>query len=721
VESRIAKRVDSHTFETGDRSQQRRIADAGVAVLFLCIIHYSSIYSLSSFFNMSTDSSTSCRLLFRSKEGLEIFTAPNHRDDPSIVPSDEKQQRNWLLTGSTTLQVFHPDGSRVYVHQPGVGVCMCTLDETKQVSKPFLSKSDKIQMLAISPKGSFLVSWERPESPQANNLKVWDSVSGEYLCGFHQKVLKREGWPYLHFTHDEMYAFLMVTNEIRVYKGESLAAAANHQEVRFVDKMRCPGISSMSVPAKANVSSYLLSTFVSATKDKPARASLHQYPSSQATAAPNAQTYPSLLSKSIFQAEEVTVHWSPKGDAALMALQTSVDTSGESYYGSTTLYLFAEESSDVVSVPLPNNSTGPVLDVSWMTNADKPPCFAVISGRMPAMASLHHGSTAEPIFLFGNAHRNTIAWSEHGRFLSLCGFGNLSGGMTFWDRNKLKPIPQYDPSTGAPFVNTDLSASCTVGYGWSPDSRLFMVSTTSPRMNVDNGVRLFRYNGEELMNTPWDNANYKPDKLLEAAFVPSLPDVYPDRPQSPPPKVTGEHAETVAQAKEAVNTVSAKPVSSSGTKKYVPPSARGRSGGTSLAERMRREKEQGMMGATKVVNKPKVPGAATAVGGKSVVGLVPKEEGKSKSAIKKEKQKLAKKKREEEEARTKAEEEAAAAEAVQATANDPEKRAKKIKKTLRQIEDLKEKDAASLNEDQKKKIASEDGLRKELASLGINE
>lgn len=649
-----------------------------------------------------------CRMLFRSKQGVEVFQVSS-----STSSTDSKKDRQFLVQGATTLQCVSPDGSRLYVHKPSVGVIMCRLDQESSSSStvsPFLANSQRVQMLAVSPKGTHLVSWERPSEEQPNNLKVWNAETGEFLVGFHQKVLKREGWPYLHWTHDEAWAFLQVSNEVRVYKGDSLK-----EGVRFVDKMRCPGMTTMSVPKSATSSSYLISTFVPADKNKPARVSLHKYPSSQPVA-PNATNYPAIMSKSIFQAEEVTVHWSPKGDSALMAMQTSVDTSGESYYGSTTLYLMAEASKDVVSVPLPNNSSGPVVDVSWMPNPHQPPCFVVISGRMPTMASLHHGTTAEPIFLFGNAHRNTISWSTHGRFLCLAGFGNLAGGMTFWDRNKQKPIPQYDQTTGVPFVNTELKASCTVGYGWSPDSRFFGVSTTSPRMNVDNGVRLFRYNGEEVSVVPWENENYKPDKLLQATFVPALPDVYPDRPQSPPPKPTGD-AETLAQAKEAVKAAATKPVATKATGRYVPPSARGRTGGSSLAERMRKEKEQGMMGATKVVNKPSVVGSS---GKSGIVGAVPKQEGgKSKNALRKEKQKLAKQKREQEEAEKKAQEEAAAKAAAAAAAEDPEKRARKIKKTLKQIGELKAKDASALNDDQKRKIASEQKLVEELASLGL--
>jgi translation initiation factor 2A len=398
--------------------------------------------------------------------------------------------------------------------------------------------------------------------------------------------------------------------------------------------------------------------------------------------------YPALASKSLFNAEEMSVHWSPKGDAALIALQTSVDTSGQSYYGNTSLYLMSSQKAECVAIDMPQE--GPVLDVAWMPNQTKPPCFVAVAGKMPSMASMHDAS-GKATFLFGNAHRNTIAWAPHGRFLCLAGFGNLAGGMTFWDKNKQKMIPP----------GQQVTASCTVGYGWSPDSRLFCVSTTSPRMNVDNGAKLFRYNGEQVQTVPWNNKNYAPDRLLQASFLPAKSNVYPDRPQSPTLKDTVASSEPQAAA-------APKPAG-----RYVPPSARGRAtGGSSLAERMRKEKESQMKGAQKVEQKPgKVVGAT----GKTVVGLAPPQEGKSKSALKREK---AKQKKQEEEER-KALEEKLMAEQAAAAPVDPEKRAKKINKTLRQIDELKQKNPADLNEDQKKKIESESSLREELAKLGI--
>merc|ERR1712079_630470 len=88
--------------------------------------------------------------------------------------------------------------------------------------------------------------------------------------------------------------------------------------------------------------------------------------------------------------------------------------------------------------------------------------------------------------------------------------------------------------------------------------------------------------------------------------------------------------------------------------------------------------------------------------------------GKSKSALKRERQKLAKQKKEAataEEMKRKAEEEK---QRLQEAAKDPEKRAKKLKKVLRAIIDLKGKDYTTLNDDQKKKVATEEAVRKEL-------
>jgi translation initiation factor 2A len=642
----------------------------------------------------SSDNPPPCRVFVRSKEGIEVFSIPSEREQESSIVT-ESGERKFLLKGATSFQALHPDGSAAFVHRPDVGIFKLALDghQPLETSTPFFKETARVQIVDLSPQGTYLLTWERAQEGETPNLKVWSTSTGDFIIGFRQKVLRKDAWPYLQWTNDEAFALLLGTNEVRVYPG----TFPNQSETRFVDKLRIPEITSLSLPSQAKGALKILFTsFSPKDKNKPSRAALYEYPSKTPLAGANAP-YPALFSKSLFQAEEMDVYWSPKGDAALISLQTNVDTSGQSYYGSNFLYLMSPQHDDTIAVPLPQE--GPVLDVAWMPNSTKPPCFAVAAGKMPSMTSLHDGS-GKATFLFGNAHRNTIAWAPHGRFMCLAGFGNLAGGMTFWDKNKLKMIP---PSQG-------VTASCTVGYGWSPDSRLLVVSTTSPRMNVDNGIRVYRYNGEKVQNLPWDNTNYLPNRLLQATFLPAMPSVYPDRPQSPTLKEgatpTGPDAPT--------------PVAPKPAGRYVPPSARGkpvvgRGGGSSLAARMQAEKESQMKGAQKVVDKPKLVMGAT---GKVVVGLAPAAaQGKSKSALRREK---TKQKKEEEDARKALEEKVAVeAAAISAEPVDPEKRAKKINKTLKQIGDLKEKNPSTLNEDQQKKIDSEKELRDELAKLGV--
>ena len=693
-----------------------------------------------------------CQVLFRSKRAVTLHSVP---------PTDANPTGITLAEGMSTLHSFAPDGSSVLIQMPSVGVtrrdlkspaCIASGDGDGEGSssdmKAFLANSEGVQFLTHSANGTYVVTWERAARAPSNgetqqpppNLKIWSASDGTLLHGFILKNLRREAWPPVKWSYDERFAFHMVTNEIHVYDGDCFAKnGGSGAGVRYIRKIRCTGISSFDLPAKCSLEcptapppgKYLLSTFVPETKGKPARVALLRYPDK--LGAENAGSGQAAASKSFYQAEECTVKWSPRGDSALVLTHTTVDSSGASYYGSTNLYLLLGDDGrgkgegEVTNVPLPGSGSGPVVEVEWMPNASKPPAFVVISGKMPAMSSLHHGTTAEPLFLFGDAHRNTVIWSQHGRFLALGGFGNLAGGMDFWDRNKLKKIPQYNPATGVDLGTTGNTASCAVGYGWSPSSRYFLVSTTTPRMNVDNGVRLYKYNGMEVTKdasiVSWDNASFSPDQLLAAEFVPSAEGVYPDRPQTPPRRrKNGEDASDESASKSPAD---APPdgayVPPAG--RYVPPAARRAGGGMSLAEKMRKEREGSVSCAVKVV-KSGAPGISAAGGKKKApVGMSLEAEsgGKSKNALRRERQRHAKERaaeaerlKAEEDAKKKAEEKASKSSAPV----DPEKRAKKIKKLLKQIDELKEKNISSLNDDQKAKIANEDNLRRELEGLG---
>lgn len=93
---------------------------------------------------------------------------------------------------------------------------------------------------------------------------------------------------------------------------------------------------------------------------------------------------------------------------------------------------------------------------------------------------------------FGTAPRNFIAYNPQGRLLLTAGFGNLAGTMDVWDRRTLKKV-------------VTIEASNTSHCEWSPDGRYIMCATLSPRLRVDNGVRIFHYAGSLMHMDSIDN------------------------------------------------------------------------------------------------------------------------------------------------------------------------------------------------------------------------
>jgi translation initiation factor 2A len=93
---------------------------------------------------------------------------------------------------------------------------------------------------------------------------------------------------------------------------------------------------------------------------------------------------------------------------------------------------------------------------------------------------------------FGTAPRNFISYNPQGRLLLVAGFGNLAGTMDIWDRRTLEKVATIEGSN---------TSHCE----WSPDGRFIMCATLSPRLRVDNGVRIFHYRGQLIHVYPVEN------------------------------------------------------------------------------------------------------------------------------------------------------------------------------------------------------------------------
>ncbi|KAJ0977109.1 hypothetical protein J5N97_012583 [Dioscorea zingiberensis] len=92
--------------------------------------------------------------------------------------------------------------------------------------------------------------------------------------------------------------------------------------------------------------------------------------------------------------------------------------------------------------------------------------------------------------------------------LCLAGFGNLPGDMAFWDYSEKKLLGTT-------------RAECSVTSEWSPDGCFFMTATTAPRLQIDNGIKIFHHNGSLYFKKMFD-------KLYQADWKPEAPEKFGD-------------------------------------------------------------------------------------------------------------------------------------------------------------------------------------------------
>lgn len=204
--------------------------------------------------------------------------------------------------------------------------------------------------------------------------------------------------------------------------------------------------------------------------------------------------------KTFFKGDKVQLKWNEQGTTVIVLAQTDVDRSGKSYYGETTLYLLSAGGGFDSRVDL--DKEGPIHDVTWSPNSKE---FGVVYGYMPAKTTIFN-FRGVPKHTFALAPRNTILFSPHGRFVLVAGFGNLAGQMDIYDMDKnFHKIATVEASN---------ASVCN----WSPDGQYILTATTSPRLRVDNGIRLWHVSGalmyNEDMNELYDVC-WRPQSLIQ--------------------------------------------------------------------------------------------------------------------------------------------------------------------------------------------------------------
>ncbi|KAJ5632971.1 hypothetical protein N7490_009310 [Penicillium lividum] len=344
--------------------------------------------------------------------------------------------------------------------------------------------AENVFELGFSPLGTYLITWQRPtkdaNGDASKNLKVWRAVeSGDENTLVGQYVQKSQtGWN-LQYTPDEKLCARVVTNEVQFYQSDNLSTVWN--------KLRVEGVADFALSPGQTHS---IAVFIPERKGQPAQVKVFIVPQFNAP----------VSQKSFFKGDKVQLKWNASGTTVIVLAQTEVDRTGKSYYGETTLYLLSANGAFDSRIDL--DKEGPIHDVSWNPNSKE---FGVVYGYMPAKTTIFN-MRGVPKHNFPLSPRNTILFSPHGRFVLVAGFGNLAGQMDLYDLDK-----NYHKITTVEASNASVCS-------WSPDGQYILTATTSPRLRVDNGVRLWHVSGGLMYNeemTELYDINWRPQDTAQ--------------------------------------------------------------------------------------------------------------------------------------------------------------------------------------------------------------
>lgn len=557
--------------------------------------------------------------------------------------------------------------------------------------------------LNFSPSGNFLSTWERPSAQDGSHLnsKVWylnrelNSPNVEPIYRYQAKT--QNGWN-LQFSKLDNYAVKQFGKELKILKLDQtnpvfdfdhpFATLSPKQE----SESQAFGTFLIS-PAEHPT----LCTFTPEKCGKPAHLTIWPILEGQITK--------KIVTKTFFKADSCQLQWNPLGNAVLCVAITDFDSSNQSYYGENTLYLLSFQgvngSLGGNSVRVPLSKEGPIHDFTWSPTSRQ---FGVIYGYMPATITFFD-LRGNVVHTLAAQAKNTMLFSPSGRYILIAGFGNLQGAVDVLDRHdKFKTISHFDAA------NTSVCR-------WSPGGEFIMTATTSPRLRVDNGIKIWHVTGKlvfvkefkELLKVDW--RTFCPYKTLSNShIIKDWQSPKTDVSQSLDPKISSANQ---LQIHESAKLYTAKHPKSNGTQG----SGSQNKGGAYKPPHARRAGTKSVPGANVVNAKPQPKS--------QIPGLVPgvtQQAGGSKSAAKN-KKRAANKKKEDSNQTQKQQQQEQEESTLKETSSPEEKKIRSLLKKLRAIEALKQRqsDGEKLEDTQVLKINSEDKVLAELKFMGWQE
>jgi len=469
------------------------------------------------------------------KAGVHIYNiSPDESGDAANQTNGEP-----LVTlpcaGSAFGYAWSPDGEKLATTDQGKIIIWDTEKGYKNsLEIEPVGESGGARAMLYSPGSSFLITFEKyckDKCPE--NVHFWDMRTPRKATLLRSLSLRSYASgaisaDLIQWTPDESLCLELIAGEGIVVLDSDLKAGETH---RLVPE---PNATQFSIAPAPQNDGYYVAVYVPEAAnawgawDLTGRAGevkiYHVSSSSSDVTKVSFQTLPRKLNS-------VTLLWNCQGTALLAQANSDVDESGESYFGTTSLYWMKSDGKAQTQISGPQD--GLVQDVSWSPTQNE---FLMIIGMMPAATKLYDGKTGKIVKEgnLGTSRRNTIRWNTFGRFFVVGGFGALPGDLDFFDRPSGETLCSF-------------RANLTVNCCWAPSGRHFLTCTTAPRMNEDNQMSVWGYNaGEKILKVdfrppvdPAGGGRTAADAgamLWAASWRPDGKKVFADRAASPPPK-----------------------------------------------------------------------------------------------------------------------------------------------------------------------------------------
>lgn len=414
------------------------------------------------------DCSPPLEILVRGPEGFWLWNGPPFNNGQPVIK---------LETVACNSAKFSEDGSKLFVMKSDSMISIYDCRSSKEIKS---LEIPNVLAASLSPRGTYLQTFQKSSSPQEKNVTLWKTDTGAPVYQQFQKNMTKTNWPAIQFSSDESIACRMATNEIQFFDTGDFSKG-------IVNRLRIPGVTTIAISKAPGTH---VAAFIPESKGIPA--SVQIFPCEK-----DRQSQP-VARRSFFRCSSVQMSWNNGSTGLLVVVQSDVDKTNQSYYGESKLNYLTTDGTHEGLVPL--RKEGPVHDVQWSSSGLE---FAVVYGFMPASATVFD-KKCRPLLELGSGPYNTIRWNPKGKFLCLAGFGNLPGDMAFWDYMEKKQLGTT-------------KAEWSVTSEWSPDGCYFMTATTAPRLQVDNGIKIFHYNGSLFFKKMFD-------KLYQVDWKPELPD-----------------------------------------------------------------------------------------------------------------------------------------------------------------------------------------------------